>query len=116
MHAKISGNFPDYTISICKSTTDACFLFKLKTSKNCKGVNHNMIMIIAVIYIFLYFLIFHEELKIAFRKSSGPPEKIHSPLFTHFSSPLKIQNMQVPPFLPTMKIFAESSGEDTLWN
>ena len=52
-----------------------------------------MIMIIAVIYIFLYFLIFHEELKIAFRKSSGPPEKIHSPLFTHFSSPLKIQNM-----------------------
>ena len=37
MHAKISGNFPDYTISICKSTTDACFLFKLKTSKNCKG-------------------------------------------------------------------------------
>ena len=33
-----------------------------------------------------------------------PPEKIHSPLFTH--SPLKIQKVQVPPsFLATLKNF-----------
>ena len=40
-----------------------------------------MIMIIAIIYIFLSYVIFDQQLKITFRKSlTHPPiEKIHSP-------------------------------------
>ena len=40
-----------------------------------------MIMIIAIIYIFLSYVIFDQQLKITFRKSSTHPpiEKIHSP-------------------------------------
>ena len=37
-------------------------------------------MIVPIIYV-----IFDRQLKITFRKSSSPPEKIHSPLFTHSS-------------------------------
>ena len=48
-----------------------------------------MIMIRAIIYIFLSYVIFDQQLKITFRKSSGPPKKIHSP-------PLKIQKLQIP--------------------
>ena len=53
-----------------------------------------MIMIIAIIYIFLSYVIFDQQLKITFRKSSAPPpypEKIQSPLFANiedFSAPL----------------------------
>ena len=46
-------------------------------------------------------MIFDQQFKITFRKSSAPgptPEKIHSP-------PLKIKILQVPPFLPTLKIY-----------
>ena len=49
MHGKFSGSVPDYTIFICKFTTDECFLFKLETFKNCKEVKHIMIMIIVII-------------------------------------------------------------------
>ena len=52
MHGKFSGSFPGYTIFTCKFTTDECFLFNLETFENCKEVNHIMIMIIAIIYIF----------------------------------------------------------------
>ena len=63
-----------------------------------------MIMIIATIYIFLSYVLFDQQLKITFRKSSvPPPEKIHSPFFTH--PPLKIQKVPVSLFLPTLKIF-----------
>ena len=56
-----------------------------------------MIMIIAIIYIFLSYVIFDQQFKIAFRKSSAsPPLKIF-PLFTH--STLKIEKVEVPPFL-----------------
>ena len=61
-----------------------------------------MVMIIAIIYIL--FVIFDQWLKITFRKSSGPPEKIHSP--TH-SLP-KNSKIASPPFLPTLKIFWSS--------
>ena len=40
-----------------------------------------MIMIIAIIYISLSYVIFDQQLKITFRKSSGPPEKVHPPPF-----------------------------------
>ena len=47
------------------------------TFKNCKEVKHIMIMITD--YDFLSYVIFDQQLKITFRKSSGSPEKIHSP-------------------------------------
>ena len=58
--------------------------YKLETLKNCKEVKHIMIVVIAIIYIFLSYLICDQQWKIAFWKSSGPPENIHFPLFTHF--------------------------------
>ena len=47
-----------------------------------------MIMIIAIIHIFLSYALFHKQLKINFRKSSALLKKV-----------------QVPIFLPTLKIF-----------
>ena len=66
MHGEFSESFPDYTIFICKFKTDECFIFigkflvyKLETFKNCKKVKHSMIMVIAAIYIFSPYVIFH---------------------------------------------------------
>ena len=57
-------------------------------------------------------MIFGQRLKITFRKSSVPPEKIQSSLSTH--TPLKIQKMQVPSLLANIENFvvlpAESGG------
>ena len=80
-------------------------VYKLKTFKNCKEVKQIMIMIIVIIYVlFLSYMILDQQLRITCRKSSIPPEKIHYPLFTQ-SPPPKIQNVQVHPFLPTLKMF-----------
>ena len=57
-----------------------------------------MIMIIAIIHIFLSYALFHKQLKINFRKSSALLKKSTPP-------PLKIKKVQVPIFLPTLKIF-----------
>ena len=46
----------------------------------CHEVKHIMIMIITIIYTFLFYVIFHEQLKITFRKSSGLLKK-STPLF-----------------------------------
>ena len=51
---------------------------------------HIMIMIIAIIYIFLSYVIFNEQLKITFRKSSEP-------LPTHHPSPMKKSTPSTPP-------------------
>ena len=59
-----------------------------------------MIMIIAIIYIVLYYVIFDQHLKITFRKSSALPEKIHSPLFTH-SLPKNSKSASLPFFANT---------------
>ena len=58
-----------------------------------------MIMIIAIIHIFLSYALFHKQLKINFRKSSALLKKSTPP------PPLKIKKVQVPIFLPTLKIF-----------
>ena len=75
-----------------------------------------MVMSIAIIYIFLSYVMFDQQSKITSTKSSGSLEKIHYPLFTY--SPLKIQKVQVPPFLPTLKNFQppplQKGGEDTM--
>ena len=78
-------------------------VYKLETFKNCKEVKHIMIMIIAIIYIFLSYVIFDQQLKITFRKSSGPPEKIHSPL--------KIQIVQVLPLFANIENFSGPPAE-----
>ena len=95
-------------------------VYKLQTSKNCKKVKHTMIMILGIIYIFLLYVIFHQQLKITFRKSSATPpslKKIHSPIFTH-SFPKNLKSVSPPPFLPTLKFFNPlppcRKGEDSL--
>ena len=63
-----------------------------------------MIMIIAGIYIFLSYVIFDQQLKITFRKSSGLPHThTHTPLkkstpLLLLSITLKIHKLLVPPF------------------
>ena len=72
----------------------------METFKNSKEVKHIMIMIIVLIYFFLSYVIFDQQLKITFRKSPAPPpppEKIHSPL--------KIQKVQVSPVFANIENF-----------
>ena len=99
MHVEILGSFPDYTIFIWKFIHETILVYKLETFENCKEVKDIMIKIITIIYVFLSYVLFDQQLKITFRKSPPPPpEKIHSPL--------KVQKVQdKPPFLPTLKIF-----------
>ena len=72
-------------------------VYKMETFKHCMEVKHIMILIE---YDFLSYVISDQQLKITFRKSSGPPEKIHSPL--------KIQKVQ---FLLTLNIFQDPRKE-----
>ena len=118
MHLEFSGSFPDYTIFICKFKIDESFFFihgtflvyKLETFKHCKEVKHIMIMIIAIIYIFLSYMIFDQQLKITFRKSWAPPWK--NPLPPFYSPPFpKNSKVQVPPFLTTLKNFQPPPAE-----
>ena len=65
-------------------------VYKLETFTNCKEVKQFMIMIIAIIYIFLSYEIFDQQLKINFRislalspllkKSTAPPLLFTLPL------------------------------------
>ena len=80
MHGKFSGSVPDYTIFICKFTTDECFLFKSETFKNCKEVRHIMIMIIVIIFLM-------NSLKLLSANPQTLLKKIHYPIFTD-SDPL----------------------------
>ena len=54
-------------------------------------------------YDFLSYVTFDQQLKITFRKSSGPPEKVHSPL--------KNSKSASPPFLLTLKVFQGPPAE-----
>ena len=110
MHVEFWGSFSDYTNFICKFKIDEYFLFmkvlvyKLEKFKNCKEVKQIMIMIIAILYIILSYVIFDQQLKITFRKFSAPPLKKPNTPFL-FTPPPKIQKVQVPLFLPTLKVF-----------
>ena len=86
--------------------------YKFETLKNCKKLKHIMIMNIPLIYIFSSYVIFDQQLKITLISKPfswktlslpPPPEKIHSPLFTHY--PPKNSKSAGTPFLLTLKIF-----------
>ena len=108
MHVEFWGSFSDYTNFICKSKIDEYFLFmkvlvyKLEKFKNCKEVKQIMIMIIAILYIILSYVIFDQQLKITFRKFSAPPppEKTQYPFFIH-SSPKNSKSASPPLFANT---------------
>ena len=63
-----------------------------------------MIMIIAIIYIFLSYVTFDQQLKNYFQKIFRPPLK-NSTLPFLLIPPPKNSKSASPPFLPTMKIF-----------
>ena len=101
--------------------------YKFETLKNCKKLKHITIMIIPLIYIFSSSVIFDQQLKITLISKPfswktlslpPPPEKTHSPLFTHY--PPKNSKSAGTPFLLTLKIFqpppppTERGGEDTM--
>ena len=82
-------------------------VYKLETFTNCKEVKHIMIMIIAIIYSFFIFSDIWSTVKNYFQKILSlppplPPLKNPTPLYTHS---LTLKFMQVPPFLPILKIF-----------
>ena len=85
--------------------------YKLETLKNCKDVKHIMIVVIAIIYIFLFYLICDQQWKIAFWKSSGPPENIHFPPKNSKSASFRlfpdIENFEASP--------TERVGGSTMW-
>ena len=68
-------------------------------------------MIIAIICIFLSYVIFDQQLKITFRKS------IHSPLFTHSPPPPKNSKSSSPPLFANIENFSglpcRKGGKDT---
>ena len=78
---------------------EVLLVYKLETFKNCKEVQLIRIMFIAIIYIFLSYVIFDQQLKITFRKSSVPlsPEKIHSPFYS-LPSPKNLKVASSPLF------------------
>ena len=94
-------------------------VYKLETFKNCQEVKHIILTIIAIIYIFLSYMIFDQQLKITFRKFSTPPEKITPPFL--LTPPPKNSKSTGLPFLPTLKIFQSpplppaERGEDTMF-
>ena len=67
--------YPNLKLMSALYIHETFLVYKLETFKNCKEVKHIMIMIIAIIYIFLSYVIFDQQLKITFRKSSDPLKK-----------------------------------------
>ena len=89
-------------------------IYKLETFKNCKEVKHIMIMITD--YDILSYVIFDQQLKITFRKSSAPPtpppppEKIHSPFL--LTPPIsKNSKSASPPFFANIENFSGPCAE-----
>ena len=80
-------------------------VYKLETFKKCKEVKHIMISIIAIIYIFSSYVVFHQQLKITFRKSSGPHWQ--NPLPHFYSISPKNSKSAGFPILTTSTIFQD---------
>ena len=116
MHVACSGSFSDYTSLFANLKLMSVFfihetllVYKLETFTNWKEVKYIMIIVIAIIYIFLYYQIFDRQLKITLRKSSAPRPsgKSRTPISTH--SPTKIQTLQVLPIFPNIESFSGPS-------
>ena len=90
-------------------------VYKLETFKNCKEVKHNMIIIIAIRYIFYILCDTWSIVQNYFQKILSPRPWKNPPFL--LTPPLKIQKMQVPPFCQHWKFFSpppSERGEDTL--
>ena len=85
-------------------------VYKLETSKNCKEVKYNMIMITAITYIFLSYVIFDQQLEITFKKSSGPPWKNPLPPFNSLP-PKNSKKCKSPPFGQHWKFFRSPAAK-----
>ena len=99
-----------FYMSSKKTLLKKFLVYELETSRNCKEVKHILIMIIAIIYIFSSDVIFDQQLKITFTKSSAPPWK----------NPPPSKNSEIAspaPFLPKLKIFRTllQKWRRTLW-
>ena len=76
MHVAFSGSFSDYASLFANLKLmsvlfihETLLVYKLETFTNWKEVKH----IMTIIYIFLYYEIFDQQLKITLRKSSAHP-------------------------------------------
>ena len=96
---------------------ETLLVYKLETFKHCNEAKHITIMIIAIIYIFLSYVIFDQPLKITSRKSSALPWK--NPLPPLYSiPPLKFKKGKSPTFCQNWKFFMlplQKGRERTLW-
>ena len=111
--------YPNLKLMSALYIHETFLVYKLETFKNCKEVKHIMIMIIAIIYIFLSYVIFDQQLKITFRKSSAPPWKNPlPPLYSLLTPSQKISKSASPRLFANVEKFsghsAERAGEDTV--
>ena len=97
------------------SYSETFLVYKLETFKNFKEVKHIMIMIIAIVYIFVSYVIFDQQLKITFRKFS-PALKKSTP-HPYSLSPKNLKSAS-PPFLPIFQPLPppppQQNGGDTM--
>ena len=105
---KLMSSFYSWNFLVCK----------LETFKNCKEVNHIMIMIIAIIYIFYLMWYLINSWKLLSEIPQAPNEKIHSLLFTH--SPPENSKIASAAHFASIENFLglplqKGGGERTLW-
>ena len=96
MHGEFSEHFLDYTIFICKFKIYECLVYKMETFENCKEVKHIMIMITE--YDFLSYVMFDQQLKITFRKTSAPPPQKNSLPYFYSLPPKNSKKCKRGPF------------------
>ena len=91
-------------------------VYKLETFKTFKEVKH--IMITTIVYIFVSYVIFDQQLKITFRKSSGPHPLKKSTLPFLLTLPCKNSKSASPPFIANIENLSDPSlpkgGKDTM--
>ena len=76
-------------------------VYKLETFKTFKEVKH--IMITTIVYIFVSYVIFDQQLKITFRKSSGPHPLKKSTLPFLLTRPCKNSKSASPPLIANIE-------------
>ena len=98
----LPGGFPYYTIFICKFRELLVHETFFRSWRHLKIVRRQStwLWLLLCFTFFLSCVIFDQHLKITFRESSALPLKKSTP-FSFLTFALKIQKVQVTPFLPT---------------